>query len=794
MRMSLCAAVVAVVCSAVAAGADGASKPERIFRPPRHVRGNTGVMQVQPIDRAAWIAPSNGTWDGTSPRVVRFRNAFRSDGTPFEIDVTADERFVLALDGEPVARGPHRGSVANWTYQSYRLTPAAGPHVLEATVFKLGEAAPIAQLSHRLGFCLKASDPLDAQLTTGKGDWQAGEVAGIRSIGKSGGPFGTGDGFEIVGAGMHRKEAGAWTTPVVVKKPLNPWVGGAVREAGWLLYPSQLPDQLSARVRPGRFVSGGERSFPLTVGPGERRTFLWDLGRYICAYPVATVDGGRGGSLSWKWAEALKGAQGKGNRSDWQGKAFDGFGDRFVFDGRTNAVFSTPWFRCGRWCELTVEAGDEPVVIRDLALDETRYPLACETAFEAPDLAGLADIQRICTRSMQMCCHEMLFDCPYYEQQMYPGDTRVQLNVLSSMTADDAIIRRAIEIFDLNRRDDGFVPFNFPTRSEQDGASYTLCYLGMLPDYLRNHANRAWLKARLPGLRAALAAFEPYEREDGLLANLPGWNFLDWVPRKGWEGGCAPGTRKGEAGCELNAFYVLALRGAAEVESAFGNGLLSRHCREKADRVAAAIARRYHDAERGLFASDESHQVFSEHAQCLALLAEVVTGDAAGAVFRKLVEDRTLCPVSVYFSYYLFETYFKFGRGDLFLKRLDLWRGYVARGATTCLEEPEYPGHDARSDCHAWGAHPLWFLRTGLAGIRSDAPFFERVRIAPQPGGLRSLKAEYPHPSGAFVRVELDFDGGIARGHVRTPVAGTFAYGSQTVALKPGDNAIGSDH
>ena len=540
--------------------------------------------------------------------------------------------------------------------------------------------------------------------------------------------------------------------------------------------------------------------FPFTVPAGEKRRIRWDLDRYICAYPEAVVSGGKGGRMSWCWAESLRSPSKdpsdkksyKGNRSEWKGKGFWGFGDTFVFDGRARAVFQPPWFRCGRWCELVIEAGDEPVVVEDLSLVESRYPLACETAFESPDDPALADVQRIAVRTMQMCSHEMLFDCPFYEQLMYPGDTRVQLNVLSSMTSDDALIRRAIEIFDLARHDDGSVPFNYPSRKVQEGASYTLCYLGMYPDYVMNHTDRDWLRARLPGMRDTLSGFELHERADGLLANLPGWSFLDWVPRPGWEGGWAPGSRDGGANAELNLFYLAALQGAAQVEDAMGNPHLAAHWRAKAARLKPAIAAAFFDAKRGLFASDAAHTVFSEHAQCLALLTDVFEGERAQALFDRLVSTPDLCPTSVYFSYYLFETYFKFRRPDLFLKRLDLWKGYVKLGATTCLEEPEYPGHDSRSDCHAWGAHPLWFLRTGVAGIRSDAPFFARVKVAPQPGPLSSLRASYPHPSGKPIAVDLSFADGRARGTVTTPVAGTFAFGGETVDLVPGVNRIGS--
>ena len=183
---------------------------------------------------------------------------------------------------------------------------------------------------------------------------------------------------------------------------------------------------------------------------------------------------------------------------------------------------------------------------------------------------------------------------------------------------------------------------------------------------------------------------------------------------------------------------------------------------------------------------------FSEHAQALALIGDVLPKDKAETAFRHLVEDSDLKRCTVYFSYYLFETYFKFGRGDLFLKRLDLWRDYVKKGLTTTQEAPDSGKNgqnESRSDCHAWGAHPIWFMQTGLAGIKSDAPFFGKVRIAPCPGGLRSLKAKHPHPKG-WIEVDLRFENGAAAGSVRTPVPGVFEFGGKSVELKPGDNTL----
>ena len=792
-----------VLAAAFAAAAAWGVNVERIMRAPRFTRGNTSLMPVQPIDQASWLTHpevKDETVHVPMPRVVRFRCPFTSDGQPLVFDVTGDERFYLTLDGKFVSRGPHRGTVENWTYQTYRVELEPGEHVLEATVWKMPDGSqPLAQMSYRLGFCLSADGAYDAKVTTGRGPWTCGSIVGIKGIGRTGGAWGGGEGYEEVGTGILDYQPKTWLQPAVIRGPMGAGNRCGIRQPGWMLFPSQLPDQTEDRVRPGRFVDGGDMTFPITVKAGEKKRILWDLDRYICAYPEAVVKGGKGGQMTWQWAESLRGPSQdpkikglyKGNRAEWKGKTFDGFGDRFVFDGRERAVFQPPWFRCGRWCELVIQAGDEPVTIEDLALIESRYPLECETAFTSPEDTDLGPVQTISARTMQMCCHEMLFDCPFYEQQMYPGDTRVQLNVISAMTSDDAIIRRAIEIYDINRRDDGNVPFNFPTTGTQEGAAYTLCYLGMYADYVMNHTNRDWLKARLPGMRDTLGSFELYERAaDGILENLPGWSFMDWVPRKGWEGGWAPGSRKGGANAEMNLFYLAALQGAVKIEEAMGNTHLAAHWREKAAKLKPAIAKAFFDEARGLFASDAAHTVFAEHAQCLALLTDVFEGEKAQALFDKLVSEKDLCPVSVYFSYYLFETYFKFNRADLFQQRLDLWKGYVKLGATTTIESPEYPGNDARSDCHAWGSHPIWFLRTGLAGIRSAAPFFTRVRVAPQPGSLKTVKASYPHPSGKLIEVDLLFADGLAKGRVATPVPGTFEFGGRTVELKAGVNEL----
>ena len=163
---------------------------QKVFLPPRLHPGNTGIVALQPIDEAAWIwhpdySPTSkaahadvfaGGW--REPVLLRFRRQFEATASPVRIHVSADERFELFLDGQRIARGPDRSDVEHWSYATYDLRLAPGNHRLEALVWSLGPYAPVAQLSWRGGFILKAEGDYDGQLTTGKAPWEVAKLDG----------------------------------------------------------------------------------------------------------------------------------------------------------------------------------------------------------------------------------------------------------------------------------------------------------------------------------------------------------------------------------------------------------------------------------------------------------------------------------------------------------------------------------------------------------------------------------------------------------------------------------------
>jgi hypothetical protein len=229
------------------------------------------------------------------------------------------------------------------------------------------------------------------------------------------------------------------------------------------------------------------------------------------------------------------------------------------------------------------------------------------------------------------------------------------------------------------------------------------------------------------------------------------------------------------------------LQKSAEVEDGLGEPLLAQRLRDHAARTAAAVKLKFWDEARGLMADNLAHTEFSEHGQCLALLTDTLTGEQAQRCFEQLLTARDLKRTTIYFSFYLLETWRKFGRGDLIVERMDFWKNLVKQGLKTPVEMPG----DTRSDCHAWGSHPLFHLHASVAGIRPASPGFRTVRIAPLPGKLPKIACTTPHPDG-FIKLDLAFEGKRCQGSVELPagITGVFAWQGKEQVLVGGANTV----
>ncbi|MCC5612906.1 alpha-L-rhamnosidase N-terminal domain-containing protein, partial [Nostoc sp. CHAB 5834] len=86
----------------------------------------------------------------------------------FVVHVSADNRYRLFVNGKAVGSGPARSDTQNWNYETLDLGPfmQAGPNVLAAQVWNMGEGAPVAQMTYQTGFVLQGNGDAEKQANT----------------------------------------------------------------------------------------------------------------------------------------------------------------------------------------------------------------------------------------------------------------------------------------------------------------------------------------------------------------------------------------------------------------------------------------------------------------------------------------------------------------------------------------------------------------------------------------------------------------------------------------------------
>lgn len=766
----------------------------------------------------AWVCHPQ---PGDPPFVTAYRLRFTLDrDAVIRAHVSADERYELFFDGERIGRGPERGDPMHWFYESYDLSIPAGDHVLAARVWALGpQRSPVAQMTVHPGFIFAPEGDFIPLCGTGVAAWEVKRLGGYDFMHPNP-AWGTGWNPIITGSAFDwdfERGAGDGWEPVQVVRPGAGRMGGLEFPGEHRLQPATLPPMLAIPRQIGtvRLVADapsadawGYQAVPIhlsdhkpeeadawadlvqgrgavTVPPHTVRRVIIDLDDYYCAYPEIVTSGGAGSVIRVLWEESMRPLpdpwnldQGKGNRNEIEGKYFVGTGDTFLPDGGMGRRFETLWWKAGRYVMLLIQTADAPLTVERFTLTETRYPLENEGRFQASD-PRLEHIIPILVRGLQMCAHETYMDCPYYEQLMYVGDTRLEILATYALTCDDRLPRKALRLFDVSRNYSGMTQERYPNREFQVCPPFSLWWVAMLHDYAYWRDDLDFVRARMPGARAILDGFAPYTNAAGLIEAPEGWNFMDWVPE--WESGNPPDGVSGVSGV-INWLFIVALTRAADLETLIGEDLLAARNRQRAAEWAARMEA-FWDDHRGLYADDLAKQRFSEHAQCLAILSGLLDDTRRARVAKGLLADPDLSRTTIYFTHYLFEAYRALGRIDRLFDRLQLWYGQVAYGAKTPIEKPE----PSRSDCHAWGSHPLYHYFASILGIRPASAGFRTVEIAPQPGLLTHASGVLPHPRGA-ITVELHAQGSTLSGSVTLPdgITGVLRVGARTLDLHAG--------
>jgi hypothetical protein len=295
---------------------------------------------------------------------------------------------------------------------------------------------------------------------------------------------------------------------------------------------------------------------------------------------------------------------------------------------------------------------NEPLQIDDFYGTFTGYPFSLNAGFQS-DRPELQKVLEVGWRTARLCAIETYMDCPFYEQLQYIGDTRIQAMVSFYNSGDDRLVRNAINLMDHSRIAEGVTLSRHPSFSPQLIPTFSLWYIGMLRDYWMYRPDAGFVKEKLGGTRQVLEFFNRYQQEDGSLKHVPYWNFTDWVEdRKGWSGGVAPVGKDGSSAV-MDLQLLLAYQTAAELEEKLGMEAYAQLYRERSGQLKTTIQQHYWDAGKDLYADTPEKDVYSQHANTLAILTGMVSGGEAVRLAQKMLTINDMAPASIYFKYYL---------------------------------------------------------------------------------------------------------------------------------------------
>ncbi|VDR35477.1 Bacterial alpha-L-rhamnosidase [Alistipes sp. cv1] len=752
---------------------------------------------------ARWIA--SGEVSEGEFEAYRFRKTFPLERVPsrFVINISADPRYELFVNGRRVHRGPARGTLQNWCYETLDIAPylKEGDNVIAATVWNYGRWSGGAQVSLCTGLIVQGETERESAVDTDS-SWKsrydrslAPSLVYLQDV--EPGLIVDGNrypwGWEQPGYDDSR-----WPSAVETE-PGRPALAcrGQVRA----LVPRTIPlmesrPENAPVIRRSEGINANDnfkKDKPLTVPARTRATLLLDQQYLTNAYPTLTVSGGKGAKISLTYSEAMYvNDREKGNRNEIEGKHIRGFTDVFYPDGQAGRTFGPLWFRCYRYVQMEIETADEGLTVDGWNAEFTGYPFR-ENGYFRSDDPELAKIWETGWRTARLCAGETYYDCPYYEQMQYMGDTRIQCLISLYVSGDDRLMRRAINDIASSVTQEGILRSRYPTKVDQIIPSFSLYWINCLHDYWMHRDDPDFVRSYLPVLKSVLGWYErKIDPNTGMLGQMPYWNFLDWPKQWPWTtyepptGGVPPSGRSGGSSImTLQLAYTLG--DAVELLDHFGERALADKYRRIRDGLCSATMTRCFDSERNLLADDIARSSFSQHASIMGILSGAVGRERERQVFEALCADTTLTPATVYYQFYLVRAMIRAGLADRYAERLDTWRDMIAAGLTTFAEEPE----PTRSDCHAWSASPNYYLLATVCGIVPASPGFGSVLVEPHMGPLAQVSGGVPHPKG-MIEVDFKKKGDRITGRIVLPegLEGTYRHGDRTLTLRSGRNEI----
>jgi hypothetical protein len=775
---------------------------------------NTEVyMEFESRWRGKWIwkSPFPAAKEGDH-EIVYFRRTFdvaAPEKCRFLARVSADSRYRLFLNGTSVSVGPCKGDRFTHYFETVDLTSylVPGKNILAAQVlhytvsepFKIGIGGSasvwrsnsgaflfdgfITVLNGNVTIQLQSDEQWkvlkDEAIRFHPGELEALYVGGVERVDGSRIPFGW---------QTPEYDDSQWERAVIRSEVMDATFG---QLTPWTLAPRPIPELHEKhrgfagikRMEGGREEPNFHSYFPeplvkgYEISAGERFMIELDAGELVTGYPFLDLSDGRGALVKILYSECYEevpvsiGRRNKGVRDDMTKGELIGEQDFYRAAGIGGRNGNGPEryepfsFRTFRFIRLEIETEDLPLTILRFHFRETGYPLEVKADFQSSD-PSLTPLWNISIHTLQQCMHETYEDCPYYEQLQYLMDTRLQALFTYQLSGDDRLARKAIFDFHSSIMPNGMLQSRYPSVYSQIIPGFSFYWILMIDDHYRYFADLPLVRRYLPTIDAVLGWFERQLTPEGLVGRMPShyWSFVDWVDEWRDHHG-VPDAYLHSPLTVYSLMYVDALQVAAKLNDEAGRTSTADEYRDRAALIKQTIKQRCWSHSQKLFQDGPGVERYSQHAQIWAVLSGTLQDEEAGQLMDRMLEKEDLPKVSYAMSFFLFRALSKTGRYHKAFRLWDVWKRLADLNLTTWVEDPV----SQRSDCHGWGAVPIYEFTAEILGVQSDGYGYRRMIIAPQPGELSWAKGSVITPHGP-VSVEWErMQDGTFRLHSNSP-------------------------
>lgn len=282
-------------------------------------------------------------------------------------------------------------------------------------------------------------------------------------------------------------------------------------------------------------------------------------------------------------------------------------------------------------------------------------------------------------------------------------------------------------------------------------------------DYM-NTGDAESLRRNYDTLKAKLLL--PLAREDGLISTRTGKvtpallaavhyngkalkDITDWPVATETDG-----FQFADYNAVVNALHYRALVQMTDIARATDNLDDSELFRARAERVKDAFNKRFFNPATKLYVDGEGLAHSSLHANAFALALGLVPADRVVPIVDFLKTRQMAC--GPYGAQFLLDALYGAGNGEaayaLLTNTSDRgWLNMIRAGSTMTTEAWDIKYKKNLTWNHAWGAAPANLIARKLMGVEPIDSGFKRLRIAPQPAGLKSATLKLPTIRGTVL-------------------------------------------